>query len=263
MVDLGSSDVSALTPHMATTNYTAIVCGMSSTRCVRRSDRMDSRMSKWPDVAGRVAGDVDEATLITCGTYELAADEYADSTEDYDLFPGLKGEVLDFERNMPPGLPALDLGCGGGRDSRLLAGLGRQVVSADFAMTMLRCARSRAHGEPKNPQYVQLNLLDLPFSDGRFGGIWASGSLLHLPSARIPQGLSEIHRTLAVGGITAISMRSGTGEGWRKGGRMAGARWFTLVDQGDLASAMRTTGFCDVRIRATGRQDWFVALGFK
>ncbi|WP_286988573.1 class I SAM-dependent methyltransferase [Thermomonospora sp. CIF 1] len=209
-----------------------------------------------------VLPDLAEVIAVTCGSYEARADEYADATEDYAKFPGLRDEVAAFEKALPPGLPVLDLGCGGGRDGRLLADLGRRVLAADFSMAMLRCARSRSPGRHAL-RFVRLNMLDLPFADDRFAGTWACGSLLHLPSTQFPRVLSEILRTLAPGGTAAISMRAGTGEHWRDGGTLAGRRWFTLVDPGDFASRMERAGFRRVRLQHTGRQNWFVALGEK
>ncbi|HEX2316769.1 MAG TPA: class I SAM-dependent methyltransferase [Thermomonospora sp.] len=213
--------------------------------------------------AGDGPPDPGDVTRVTCASYDALAGEYADATEDYARFPGLRDEVVDFERALPPGPPVLDLGCGGGRDSRLLADLGRRVLAADFAMSMVRCARSRSAARSRALGFVRLTMVDLPFADDRFAGTWASGSLLHLPSAVFPRVLAEVLRTLVPGGTAAISMRAGTGEDWRTGGSLAGRRWFTLVDPGDFARGMTRAGFRRVRIRETGRPDWFVAYGEK
>jgi SAM-dependent methyltransferase len=219
-------------------------------------------MSEWGQVHDGPA-DPKAITIATCGTYDAMAGEYADVTDDYANFPGLRDEVLAFEKMLLPGLPVLDLGCGGGRDSRLLADLGRSVVAADFGMSMLQCARSRSSSQARDLHFVRLDMLELPFPADRFGGVWASGSLLHLPSAAITRALSEIFRTLALGGIAAISMRAGVGEGWRVGGSLAGRRWFTFVDPGVFASQMKRVGFRHIRIQDTGRKDWCVAIGKK
>lgn len=201
--------------------------------------------------------------IETCGAYEQTADEYARATFDYDDYPGLKGEVVKFEAALPEHLPVLDLGCGGGRDGRLLASLGRRVIMSDFSAAMLRSARKLSTDQDNSMSYARLNSLALPFSTSSLGGVWASGSLLHLPRFCIPSALSEMLRVLAASGVAAISMRAGTGEGWREGGTLAGRRWFTLVDPTDFSAVMSALGFSDVKIRVTGRQDWFVAVGRK
>jgi SAM-dependent methyltransferase len=223
---------------------------------------MDSQMSEL----------VEEALLVqamsiiqaTCSAYRDGSEEYADATESYATYPGLKDDVLEFARVAPVGLPMLDLGCGGGRDSRLLASLGRAVIAGDICVTMLDSARRRSAVYGAGTiRYTCLNALELPFPADRFGGIWASGCLLHLPSPVIPQALSEVLRALAPGGVAAISMRAGAAEGWRDGGTLAGRRWFTFVTPDQFAEEMRRLGFGDVQIRFTGRQDWFIALGRK
>jgi SAM-dependent methyltransferase len=200
------------------------------------------------------------AIAATSATYARVAEHYADSTADYTNYPGLHEEVLRFESALPPG-GVLDLGCGGGRDSRLLARLGRPVIAGDISGEMLSCARRRSAGQAHDTRYVRMNMLALPFRNASLAGTWASASLLHLPSATIPRVLAEILRTLRPGGVAAISMRTGDHEGWREGDTARGRRWFTLVQPGDFSDAMRAAGFHDVAINHSGREGWFVAVG--
>jgi ubiquinone/menaquinone biosynthesis C-methylase UbiE len=196
--------------------------------------------------------------------YEAGAAEYAEATRNFDEYPGLRAALIEFADTMPATLPALDLGCGGGRDTRLLTTKGKSVIAGDISMAMLRAARRQTDFDSlRAATYIRLNMLELPFQDDQFGGIWASGSLLHLPSADLPQALSEIWRTLAPGGVTALSMRSGTGEGWRNGGTLPGCRWFTLVRPQDFAEQLAQHDFGQVGTRYIGRQDWFIAWGRK
>ncbi|MFC0039131.1 class I SAM-dependent methyltransferase [Actinomadura rayongensis] len=204
---------------------------------------------------------VAEITGATCAVYDNAAEAYGESSEDYARFPGLRDEVADFAQRAPAGLPVLDLGCGGGRDSRLLAALGRTVVAGDYAAGMLAWARDRSAGAGRAPRFVRMNALALPLRDASIAGTWASASLLHLPLARMDEALAEIHRVTVPGGITAISMRDGAGEGWREGGSLAGTRWFTFVEPDAFAGRLAAAGFTGVRIRRAGRSGWFVALG--
>lgn len=204
-----------------------------------------------------------DITRATCATYDANAHAYGEVSEDYAQFPGLREEVVDFARHAPQGLPVLDLGCGGGRDSRLLTSLGRRVIAGDYAPVMLAWARGRSVEDGHPSSFVRLNALALSFQNGSIAGVWASGSLLHLPSARMDQALAEVHRVLVPGGVIRVSMRRGEGEGWKRGGSLVGERWFTFVDPELFAGSLDAAGFSDVRIRFSGRSGWFVALGVR
>lgn len=197
----------------------------------------------------------------TSKTYEMFAERYAAATENYAAYPGLEQAVRDFGRALPPARPVLDLGCGGGRDGRLLSGLGHQVVEADISMNMLRIARRRA--DERLASFLRVDMLRLPFGEDRFAGVWASASLLHVPRDAMPEVLGEILRVLAPGGLAAVSMREGSDEYWRQDGTLPGRRWFTLVAPEDFADEMLARGFRDVRIVRAGRPGWFIALGCK
>jgi SAM-dependent methyltransferase len=212
--------------------------------------------------------DVDRSTSTrqiiagTCRAYADSAGEYAAATRDYDAYPGLRNQLVGFEKKLPADLPVLDLGCGGGRDSRLLADLGRKVIAADICLPMLTRARELS-GQHGTSEYLRLDMLTLPFADRSLGGIWASGSMLHLPSAEIPHALSEVARTLVTGGVVAISMKAGEREGWRQDGTLRGRRWFTYVRPDRFAATMGAAGFDEVRTESSGRPGWFVARGHK
>jgi SAM-dependent methyltransferase len=204
-----------------------------------------------------VPADVKRIIAGTRQAYATSAREYATATRDYATYPSLRDEIVGFEKMLLAGRPVLDLGCGGGRDSRLLADLGRTVIAGDSCLPMLKSARELA----PDGTYMHLDMLALPFSDGALGGIWASGSMLHLPSVQIPQALSEVSRTLVTGGVAAISMKAGEHQGWREGGSLPGRRWFTYVRPPAFAAAMSAAGFGDVRTQFSGRPGWFIALG--
>lgn len=205
--------------------------------------------------------DVRQVISDTCRAYQSRAIEYAEATAAYEPFPALRGQVLAFEKSAPPGRPILDLGSGGGRDSRLLAGLRRQVVAGDMCDGLLRRVRVQSAGQPIG--CVRLDMLALPFRDGVFGGVWACGSILHLPSQAFGGVLAEVSRTLVPGGLACISMRAGDREGWRDGGTLPGRRWFTFVDPDGFAATMSAAGFGDVDVTFTGRDTWFLASGYR
>lgn len=208
-------------------------------------------------------GEYTDPMRVTRATYDRSAPEYLEATDDYARFPGLREDVMAFAETALDGLPVLDLGCGGGRDSRFLAGLGRQVVAVDYSMVMLEYMSSRSSAMADRIAFTCGNMLTLPLAEGRFGGVWASGSLLHLPSPDIQEALREILRTLAPGGIAELSMRAGNTEGWRAAGSLPGRRWFTLIEPHDFVSHMQETGFREVRSWFSGRQGWYIAQGRK
>lgn len=222
---------------------------------------MDFKMSESTDIHPLTS--TRHIVADTCRAYGRSAHEYAAATRDYDAYPGLREEIVAFEGKLPHGRPVLDLGCGGGRDSRLLAGLRRRVIAGDICLPMLTSARELSADYGAAVDYTCLDMLALPFSDGALGGIWASGSMLHLPSTEIARGLSEVLRTLSADGVAAISMRAGDREGWREGGTLQGRRWFTHVQPGEFAASMIAAGFGDVQTRFSGRPGWFVTVGYK
>ena len=203
-------------------------------------------------------------TTAMAGTreaYKAGAREYAKATCDYKGFSGLREELDSFASSVVNDGPILDLGSGGGRDSYFLAGLGKRVVSGDLCLELLDDARRR--WTCINISQICLNMVSLPFADNSFAAVWACGSLLHLPSAYIHHGLSEIYRVLRSDGLIAINMQTGSEEGWRTGGTLEGKRWFTYVDSDAFSKSVVTAGFTDVDYRQVGRPGWIVVTGRK
>lgn len=215
------------------------------------------------EIPPRSAG-IREIIAETSSAYDAEAAYYAESTKNYDSYPGLRDEVLEFVELVGPDEVILDLGCGGGRDAGLISSLGRRVIAGDLAMNMVRQSRMRISPESAGRVgFTRLDMLSLPVRDAALGGIWACGSLLHVPSQALPVVLRELVRTLLPGGVAAISMREGATEGWRSGGSLPGRRWFTFVDPEDFARLMRTVGFAFLTTRYSGRPGWFVTTGRK
>jgi len=206
--------------------------------------------------------EIANATYETCRTYGMNASLYAEATLSYAAFPGIREEVTSFAATVRPGDPVLDLGAGAGRDSTLLAGIGYRVAAADICMPLLEGLHRSVGGIGVGSiGCICVDICDLPFSDAAFGGAWASGSLLHLPSSRLLQGLSEVFRVLKPNAMAAISMRAGSGEGWRADGSLEGRRWFTLVEPDKFIALMREVGFRSLKWRYVGRSGWFLASG--
>jgi SAM-dependent methyltransferase len=98
-------------------------------------------------------------------------------------------------KHVRPGDRALDLGCGDGTFTALLAQAGAQPVGVEVAESALRRART-THPEIR----FLLTPLDgpLPFDDGSFDLVWASEVIEHVPDTA--RWLSEVRRVLPPGG---------------------------------------------------------------
>jgi SAM-dependent methyltransferase len=93
-----------------------------------------------------------------------------------------------------PGLGVLDLACGEGRLSRVLAARGHRVVGVDAAPTMVRYAATHAEAEP----VVGGDAAALPFRDEAFDLVVAYMCLHDIDA--MPEAVAEAARVLRPGG---------------------------------------------------------------
>src|SRR5262245_44371549 len=66
------------------------------------------------------------------------------------------------------GLAGLDLGCGEGHNTRLLARRGARVTAIDIAEAFIKHARQAEAEEPLGIAYLVASAVALPFTDGTF-----------------------------------------------------------------------------------------------
>ncbi|MHB9859084.1 class I SAM-dependent methyltransferase [Streptomyces sp. YIM S03343] len=205
---------------------------------------------------------MDATTDITRTSYEHSAHTYADATWAYENFPGLQADVLKFSESLKTEDPILDLGCGAGRDANFFASRGKQVVAVDISQAMLREARQRIPAARESQiDFVCMDIRRLPFREKTFSGVWASGSLLHVPRTDLLPSLRKIAKVLSPEGVAALSMKNGAGEGWERLGAVSGSRWFTYIDPIAFSSMMRQAGFNCVSYQSSTRGAWFLATG--
>jgi ubiquinone/menaquinone biosynthesis C-methylase UbiE len=140
-----------------------------------------------------------------------------------------------------------DLGCGAGRD---LAFFEREQPSAvtvgiDASAAMLEAARPHVQGH-----LVEGDLGLLPLGTGSQHLAWACASLLHLPKRQLPTALAEARRVLAPGGVLAVTMKSGSSEGFEpnKSETWAEPRFFARYESDELAKALKEAGFSRVTV---------------
>ncbi|MEU8225417.1 class I SAM-dependent methyltransferase [Kribbella sp. NPDC048915] len=137
-------------------------------------------------------------------SYDTVAISYAERVVD-----GAVEEDASFDllaELVPAGRPVLDVGCGPGRTTALLAARDLPVIGIDLSPGMIDVAR-RDHPE-LDFRVGSMTALDLP--DDAVGGIVSWWSIIHLPRDVVPRAFAEFRRVLAPDGVLLIGFHLGT-----------------------------------------------------
>jgi SAM-dependent methyltransferase len=124
----------------------------------------------------------DHAQWWIDGFTEGADPEYTEQ-----ILPLAESELSGFER-------VLDVGCGDGQISRLIAGGGASVVGVDPTWNQIRVARQRGGGAV----YVRSGAAELPFADASFDAVVACLVFEHIDD--VDGAIAEVSRLLRPGG---------------------------------------------------------------
>ncbi|MGW4893518.1 class I SAM-dependent DNA methyltransferase [Kitasatospora sp. NPDC004240] len=103
------------------------------------------------------------------------------------------------------GGPVADVGCGPGRVTALLHGLGLDVFGIDLSPAMVAVAR-RDHPHLRFEE-GSMTALDLP--DASLAGLVALYSVIHVPDEALPGVFAGFHRVLAPGGHLLLVFQAG------------------------------------------------------
>ena len=109
----------------------------------------------------------------------------------------------------------LDFGCGSGRDTKYFLKRGFQVDAIDGSEIL--CRRASEYTGITVKQMLFQELKDV----GRYNGIWACSSILHLPKTHLRTVFEKMLIALKTDGIIYTSFKYGNFEGDRNG------RYFT------------------------------------
>jgi len=159
----------------------------------------------------------------------------------------------------------LEIGCGAGRLSHVLAEHFTTVDSLDVSEDMI--ARARAHS-PDNVRFHQVDGSVVPLADGSVDAVFTVHVLQHLENpAAVEAYLREAHRVLRPGGTIMAHIMLSSGrptlrrrikDTWTlrrsraalSRGREHSAVRMTMFTVGEAFNVMRRAGFGDIELRA-------------
>ena len=107
---------------------------------------------------------------------------------------------------LPPvaGQTGIDLGCGEGHNTRLIAKRGARMTGLDIAENFIRHAEAEERRTPLGIAYLRASAVELPFGAGSFDFAVACMSLMDIPETA--QVLGEAFRVLRPGGFLQFSI---------------------------------------------------------
>ena len=102
------------------------------------------------------------------------------------------------------GLHGIDIGCGEGHNTRLLAGRGATMTAIDISETFIAHARGAEQPSPRGIDYQVASAVQLPFADEVFD--FATGFMSFMEVPEIEKVLAEAYRVLKPGAFLQFSI---------------------------------------------------------
>jgi SAM-dependent methyltransferase len=149
--------------------------------------------------------------MSTLDYYNGNSREFDERTRHYDMRPRMQ----PFIDMLPAGARILDAGCGPGRDVQTFRELGFDAMGIDGSQAMVELARTIA----LCARVEHIAFHEIEFVN-EFDGIWASASLLHVPSDQIDDAMHRLARALRVGAVIYMSVKEGDGRRVHDDGRV-------------------------------------------
>ncbi|MET9022401.1 class I SAM-dependent methyltransferase [Actinopolymorpha sp. NPDC004070] len=182
-------------------------------------------------------------------TYDVIAGEYA--RQNSSGYPRLLETIASLAACLPPGALVADVGCGPGREMRLLGERGLRVVGFDLSIGQLRAGGQSG--------VAQADMRQLPVRTGSVDAVWCQAALLHIPREAVPTVIGELGRVVHESGHLYLSVAEGDGEGWEIASSYGATqrRWFTYHREEELTALLSSAGF-EVRAarRTRSHRDW-------
>ncbi len=164
----------------------------------------------------------------TLNVYAEKADEYFEMVRKEANSPILK----TFIGGLPKSAHVLDLGCGPGVSSAVMADVGMTVDATDAVPEMVALADAHPGVSARVARFEDIEGTD------KYDGIWANFSLLHAPKAEMPGHLARLRKALKPGGLFHIGLKTGEGEH-----RDTIGRFYAYYTEEELSDLLRDAGF--------------------
>ena len=191
--------------------------------------------------------------------YEEHAEEFALSVSSVSEVPAFSRflKLVQKHCDWPPRV--LELGCGTGRDAKMMLENGFNVDATDASVEMVRIASSNM-GQP-----ARLMSFDCLEANDEYDAVWANACLLHLDRGELASVLPKISHALKTGGILYASFKEGNFEG------VLSDRYFRFWKEGELrqvfSSAVPDLNILDVFTTDDAREQndniWLNVLALK
>lgn len=132
--------------------------------------------------------------------YDDHARQYAQSVDDYYSTE----QITTFMGLLPDQAKILDVGCGSGRDAHVFSAAGYDVTGLDLSQGMIEFAREKY----PDIEFIHADMLQMPFENDIFDGLWAHGVLFHLETIdQVKKALAEFDRVLKPQGILHVLVK--------------------------------------------------------
>ena len=159
----------------------------------------------------------------TINYYNLNAKNFIENTQNVDMH--LAQET--FLKLLPGSASILDFGCGSGRDTKYFLEKGYRVEATDGSSELCKLASDFTGIEVKEMLFQDLD------ASGKYEGIWACSSILHLPKKELLPVIRKMCDALKNNGVIYTSFKYGDFEGERNG------RYFTDFTEDTFCEFMK------------------------
>ncbi len=174
--------------------------------------------------------------------YKKTIELYEELGEKYlkDIEKATPKEIYSFMKLLSKGALVLDIGCAGGRDSKVFIQKDFNVVGIDLVDSFLKEARKYV----PEAKFIKMDLLKLKFPQNHFDAIWANAVLLHTKKEDMPKALKGFYKVLKPKGKLHIRVKRGKGTEY-KDERLSGGkkRLFTYFLKDELEEFVKSAGF--------------------